>query len=237
MEKTTYRQYQKIIRREAWQKFSKRHGIQDIIIAVLVGAVVGFMDRFYLKGNETLLVALATFGIFFIVYSVFYLGYFAREHLEIYTIQNNTIENLEKRLQTEVFDIKIEDAKMYNMHGRDEEVNYSIMLPVTNLDKKNKIIDLEAKIVYIDQTYVFDGSPTTLPFNDSIPLVWQDGETKSELIPEASFGLEIASLDSKLPNKIRFGKVGYYASGLFDMEFGLYFPSKNPGQIREGRRV
>ena len=97
MEKITYGHYQKIIRKGAWDKFSTKHGILDIIISLCVIVFVGFIWFFVFKrGDDSVLTALAVLVVFFLIYSIVYLGYFAREHAIIYNEQKNKIEKFEK---------------------------------------------------------------------------------------------------------------------------------------------
>lgn len=109
MPKVTYSQIQSKIRAKAWDKYSTKHGISEVVISVIVPILVAFLYWYiFREGWESVIIALAILGIFFIVYSVFYLGYFYREYVSDYNSLGDKIQELENKLGVPVTDQGIE---------------------------------------------------------------------------------------------------------------------------------
>ena len=109
MGKTTYSQYQRIIRKGAWKKFSKKHGIVDIITSAVCAILVALFSLYVLRnGIEFVLNALATLVLFFVVYSLCYLVYyFSDEHVTTYNSKQDRIDQLVNKWESYIVDIKL----------------------------------------------------------------------------------------------------------------------------------
>jgi len=107
--KVTYNQIQSKIRAKAWDKFSTKHGISGIVISTVVTTLVPFLYWYiFREGLESVIIALSILGIFFIVYNVFYLGYFYREYVSDYNLLGDKIQELENKLGVPVINQGIE---------------------------------------------------------------------------------------------------------------------------------
>jgi hypothetical protein len=234
MEEITYCQYQKIIRKGAWDKFSTNHGILDIIISLSVSVFVGFIWFFVFKrGDDSVSTALAVVVVFFLIYSIVYLGYFAREHASIYNEQKNEIAKFEKENQLESLNLNVENGRIYPIYDSDGITVDKTILSVTNLNPKIKIVELEAAIVLIDQTFIVPDNKEceTVRFNELLELQWQDGKTKVDLKPDRNVGLNISSFGREVTSRIHFGASGFTTSYLFELESLFHYRVKFWGKF------
>ena len=108
MEEMSYRQYQNRVRKGAWKKFSQKHGIPDLIISLVVSVIVGIL-------SNSLYLAMITLGVFYLIYSVIYLGYFAKEHVAIFNKQQKTIDAFWPK------ELKLIVRDSFNSGAKDEE--------------------------------------------------------------------------------------------------------------------
>jgi hypothetical protein len=100
MGKSTYSQYQSIVRKRAWTKFTKEWAIKGTVFSLLAGLIAGIVGWVMFGEAQSLILALAVLGVFFLAFMVFYLGFFHRESVTVYNEQNNTIARLEKRAES-----------------------------------------------------------------------------------------------------------------------------------------
>lgn len=164
MEKTTYCQYQKFIRKGAWDKFSKKHGIPDIIISLVAAVFVGFIWRVVFKrGIESMLIALAVLGVCFLIYSVCYFVYRAREYVVVYNNQREKIDILSPAKP----DIGFIFSEFPQIKGRQK-------LTIVNLSPKE--ITCHAVFTYI-APMIFKGFIKYPPEWYSKNLVWSNKKT------------------------------------------------------------
>ena len=107
------------------------------------------------------------------------------------------------------------------------------ILSVTNLNPKNKVIELEAEIILIDQTFIAPDNKKceTVRFNESLELQWQDGKTKVDLKPDKNLGLNIASFGMEYSSRIHFGASGFTTSYLFELESVFQYQVKFWGKF------
>ena len=85
MDKVTYRQYQKIIRRKAWDRFKREHPIFDLVVPLVIAFAVGLAESIRITGRvEPVITAFVTAVGTAIIYSILYIWYFSREHVAVY---------------------------------------------------------------------------------------------------------------------------------------------------------
>ena len=96
-----------------------------------------------------------------------------------------------KRNLGRVLNLSIENPKVYQGRDRDGNTIYPIILLITNPDGNNKLVELEATIIYIDHNFVRDGELDRIPIDNKLELNWWNGKTKRELMPEDDFGLRV----------------------------------------------
>jgi hypothetical protein len=199
MKKTSDCEYQKIIRHGAWDKFSQKHGTKDIIISSVVAVVIGIGWWFVFKrGDDSLLIALATLGIFFLVYCAIYLCYFRKEHVNLYNDEQERINQLEETWTGPQIELLL-PVRTVNF----PEV-WAIGLPkfatisVQNPSKRQTITDLSVewtKITWvqrngqeIDQTLSFQA------FSGKPNMVFKSGIT---ILPGSEERIDIARIKSE----------------------------------------
>ncbi len=231
---TTYSEYQKTVRKQAWIRFKKDHPVFDLAAPLVIGVLVGLWESFRLVGRiELLTTGLVTAVVTFCIYSVVYLWYFSREHVFIYSEQAKSIE----QFWPESLDIRVyHDFDMRELVDDKGNKIASVGFVAQNVSKKNQIVDLEAEIKSVSQTS-FDldsGEVITLPFFAERKVVWENEKTRVSLRPDQSMSFYLAYLDLENPSRLRFGDGGF-VWWLFDREamyqFDIEFMGKIEGEI------
>jgi hypothetical protein len=153
MSKKTYSQYQKIIREGAWKKFSNKHGILDICISLVVSILVGIVWWKIFGGSESLIIALAVLVLFLLIYSIFYLGFFHKEHVFVYNRQEDKIRRFDKSLKSKAIrttEIKITPRE--EIPHSDENGYYYAYLEISN-GEENDLLDCYANLTVLKISY------------------------------------------------------------------------------------
>ena len=99
-------------------------------------------------------------------------------------------------------DLLIENSQQYYT-----QQIHSLILSTRNQDKGNKIIDLHATTIYIDQYHIQDGRVKLRGHDREVSLPWQNGEPTTELMPESVVGLLVAMLGDEPSHAIHFGAI------------------------------
>lgn len=122
----SYWQYQKTVRIGAWEKFSSKHGIIDLIISSAVSLIVGLVYWYVSKQSlESVFISLAILGIFWVIYSTIYLGYFAKEHFLVYKTQQERIGKLKHAIESKKANLDVKEYS-YPNYGQSKKVGISI---------------------------------------------------------------------------------------------------------------
>jgi len=227
MTKVTFWQYQTIICKGAWKKFSQKYGIRDFIVSAVVGLIVGIM-------TESLLNALATLGVFFLIYFAIYLGHYVTEHVFVYNEQERRIN----AFWPQDLDVRVYESDVREMKDEEGNIVPIMTFEVVNADKRRKMMELEAEIQSVHHTSIdkADGA-MTIPFFPEQKGMWDDNTTTITLRPEGKALLFIAYLDRRPkenPVRVHFGE-GSFTNHLFDREamyqFGIKFTGKMDGEL------
>lgn len=107
MPKVSFKEYQNIIRKGAWEKFANEWGIKGSILSLLLGIIAGIGWWVIFGGLDSLLIALAVFGFSVLCFMVFYIGFFDREHVFVYNKQKTEYEQLQASIDiTPILSVK-----------------------------------------------------------------------------------------------------------------------------------
>lgn len=82
---------------------------------------------------------------------------------------------------------------------------HSMVLSVKNTDGENKIVDLHATSVYIDQFHLQDEEVVSSGHDIEESFLWTNGTKTTDLMPKAKDGLLTAALGSEPSRAIHFG--------------------------------
>jgi len=186
--------------------------------------VGGLTDNFYVQIVLGIGAAII-FGVAFL-FSLIFVP--AQEHYK----QEASIKNLENELQSESLNILVEDSKIYVIPDKDGNQIYSVILSVTNQDKRNKIIELQASTVYIRQTFLQGDKELTQEQDRIVSLEWQNGGTKMELLPETRTLLKVSRLGSEPSHSVHFG-ISEYSSAFFEKESVFTYQIKFQGRYEK----
>jgi hypothetical protein len=162
MPKLTYSQYQAIIRRRAWQKFTKEWEVKGTVFSLAVSVVIAVISWTIFGAVEAVITALLTLGFLFLASLVFYLGFFHREHVSTYNQNANTIKDLEEKLYAVTPNIQLQDE----ISIRDVWMAYDfnlppprsclVSLPFANNpkfpDQYNSVANARAEITFLDES-------------------------------------------------------------------------------------
>ncbi len=109
MEKVTYSQYQKVIRRKAWERFKKEHPPFDLIVPLGIGLIFAVIESFLIAGRiEPVRTASATVAITVAIYCILYIWYFSREHVFLYNSNNEVINSYIEKYETKPIEVDID---------------------------------------------------------------------------------------------------------------------------------
>lgn len=183
----SYWQYQKTVRIGAWKKFSSKHGIVDLIISSIVSLFIGIIYWYASsKSLESVLISLATLGVFWVIYSSIYLGYFSKEHFLVYKTQQEKIVKLKHVIDSRKANLEVQEYS-YPNYGQSKKVGISIQ----NNDKHDvfprvKIVGIIRRTEYKGQEKIDEkefrlpddnrilGDIGELEFNDSKNMLFAE---------------------------------------------------------------
>jgi hypothetical protein len=215
----SYCQYQRFIRKRAFSKFSSKHGLVGIIISVIVPIIPSILWWYASRnGLESLLIALSVLGIFFIIYAIFYLGFYHREQVSTFNSQAKEIQNF----FPETLNIKIFNSRLNRYPDENGNFFPNIFIQVHNNNQKKKIVELEGQIVNLVHICL---NPKTkkvesLPFSLNTRGLWDKKDIQISLMPEKDAFLCISTFDL---GKLVFGEMKFSISEEFEKEsvYGL----------------
>jgi len=163
MPKLTYSQYQAIIRRGAWKKFTKEWGVKGTVFSLAVSVVIGGISWRIFGGVEAVITALLTLGFLFLASMVFYLGFFHREHVSTYSANADEIKELYEKLNSVTPNIQLQDdisiRDVWMVWTISTEVTFPLSCmasaPFANNPKfpnqHNDVAKARAEITYLDE--------------------------------------------------------------------------------------
>ena len=105
-----------------------------------------------------------------------------------------------KKEIAKALDLLIEKPQEYYKQGV-----HTLILSVKNKDKRNKIVELHATTVYIDQFHIQDDAVKSNGNDRAMSLIWTNGTEKTDLMPKAKDGLMVAALGAEPSRGIHFG--------------------------------
>ena len=163
MGKITDNQYQKVIRRGALEKFSKEWGAKATVFSLVVSAFAGIMWWTIVGGIESMVIAFIVLLCFGIAFSVFYLGFFHREHVSTYNANADKIRELDETLYSVTPNIQLQDEisirDVWMVWTISTEVTFPLSCmasaPFANNPKfpnqHNDVAKARAEITYLDE--------------------------------------------------------------------------------------